>query len=48
MNLKPTVLEQELDTQNSTGKTYWEGRHLVYDDKQNRVGSAYVELVGYE
>lgn len=49
LRLEPTVLDQELDSQSSTGKTYWEGRHLVYDSQTRKnLGSAYVELVGYD
>jgi len=48
--LIPTVKEQELITQESTGVNYWEGRCLVREnaDDMTPTGSAYVELTGYD
>ena len=45
--LEPTVADQELDTKNSTGITYWEGSVRVLDENQKLVGRGYVELTGY-
>jgi len=44
VTVKPTVLEQEILSSNSTRITYWEGRNLVTGSHN---GQGYVELVGY-
>lgn len=47
--ISPTVPAQELFTPGSTGLSYWEGRARVeQSDKQELLGSAYIELVGYD
>ena len=47
--LIPTVNEQELRTNRSTGIAYWEGSNRVLDARTNRqIGRAYVELTGYD
>lgn len=45
----PTVRDQELVTEQTTGVTYWEGRNSVRGtwSGAEAKGSAYVELVGY-
>lgn len=46
----PTVKQQELMTEESTGVNYWEGRSRVEAAKSGRPvkGQAYVELTGYD
>ncbi|MCC6953330.1 MAG: carotenoid 1,2-hydratase, partial [Deltaproteobacteria bacterium] len=45
----PTVADQELDTKQTTGVTYWEGRcSVLADGDSTPLGEAYVELVGYQ
>jgi predicted secreted hydrolase len=38
---------QELDSRGSTGTVYWEGLSDLYDTRQRRVGSGYLEMTGY-
>ncbi len=38
---------QELDSRASTGTVYWEGLSDVFDAKQRRIGSGYLEMTGY-
>jgi predicted secreted hydrolase len=47
LHIKPSIPDQELITQKSTGVNYWEGRCLVYENGKH-AGNAYVELVGYK
>ena len=50
INLKPTVLDQELDTRATTGVIYWEGSQIVQATKAGAPvgGEAYVEITRYE
>ena len=50
LDVKPTVADQELQTDGSTGVTYWEGRTKVNGEIAGKPssGAAYVELVGYK
>ena len=50
LDLLPTVADQELQTDGSTGVTYWEGRTKVNGEIAGKPssGAAYVELVGYK
>jgi len=46
LELQPLFDDQELQTQGSTGVTYWEGAVTVHE--ANRViGRGYLELTGY-
>lgn len=47
--IRPEVLDQELDTRETTGVIYWEGANLVSGTLNGRPisGAAYVELTGY-
>jgi predicted secreted hydrolase len=45
-DLQPLIDDQELDTQSSTGVTYWEGAVSVYERGQP-IGRGYLELTGY-
>ena len=49
LTLAPTVANQELDTRETTGVTYWEGQVLVSGTKADVPieGRGYVELTGY-
>jgi predicted secreted hydrolase len=49
IDLKPVLLDQELDTRQSTGVAYWEGAVHVDGTKDGRPvkGRGYVELTGY-
>jgi len=49
IQLEPTVLDQELDTRQTTGVVYWEGSQTVTAtrDGQSLDGEGYVELTGY-
>ncbi len=47
LTISPTVKDQELVTEGSTGVSYWEGRAKVQENGANS-GRAYVELVGYK
>lgn len=49
LDLDPSMNDQELDTQASTGVTYWEGEVVVSGeiDGQPASGLGYVELTGY-
>jgi predicted secreted hydrolase len=53
IDLRPTVLDQELDTRETTGVIYWEGSQWVTGKHgpglrfNHVVGNAYVELTGY-
>ena len=44
LKIVPTVADQELDTQRSTGVTYWEGSVRVTGTQS---GKGYVEMTGY-
>lgn len=46
LDLQPLLDDQELDTQASTGVTYWEGAVRVFESDR-RVGEGYLELTGY-
>ena len=49
MTIVPTLRDQELRTNRSTGIAYWEGSNRVLDVRTNRqIGRAYVELTGYD
>lgn len=45
LEITPTVKDQELRVEGSTGASYWEGRCTVSGESVS--GNAYVELVGY-
>ena len=49
IDLSPTVADQELDTRQTTGVTYWEGSQVVRATRAGTPlgGEAYVELTGY-
>jgi predicted secreted hydrolase len=49
IELRPTVLDQELDTRATTGVAYWEGSQRVTATRDGQVlgGEAYVELTRY-
>jgi predicted secreted hydrolase len=49
LELAPTVLDQELDTRQTTGVVYWEGSHNVQGTHAGQLvsGKSYVELTGY-
>jgi predicted secreted hydrolase len=49
IDLRPTVPQQELDTQATTGVVYWEGSQVVTATRDGRPlgGEGYVELTGY-
>lgn len=49
VDLTPTVADQELDTQRTTGVIYWEGsQHVAASQAGSALsGDAYVELTGY-
>jgi RND superfamily putative drug exporter len=49
INLTPTVLDQELDTRQTTGVIYWEGSQIVTATRAGQTvnGEGYVELTGY-
>jgi predicted secreted hydrolase len=38
---------QELDSRRSTGNVYWEGLSDLFDARDHRVGSGYLEMTGY-
>ncbi|MCC7369627.1 MAG: carotenoid 1,2-hydratase [Chloroflexi bacterium] len=50
LTIRPVIPDQELNTQRSTGKIYWEGAQEVTGTRggQPLSGRGYVELVGYE
>ena len=49
MTIVPTLRDQELRTNRSTGIAYWEGGNRVLDVRTSRqIGRAYVELTGYD
>lgn len=49
LDIQPTVADQELITQRSTGITYWEGSIRIQGTQRGRPisGAGYVELTGY-
>jgi predicted secreted hydrolase len=49
IELRPTVLDQELDTRATTGVAYWEGSQVVRATRDGQAvgGEAYVELTRY-
>ena len=51
IELKPTILDQELDTRPTTGVAYWEGSQIVVGISQTGPtvisGEAYVEVTRY-
>ncbi|HET9851814.1 MAG TPA: lipocalin-like domain-containing protein [Candidatus Limnocylindrales bacterium] len=49
IELRPTVLDQELDTRATTGVAYWEGSQVVRATRDGKAigGEAYVELTRY-
>jgi predicted secreted hydrolase len=49
IELRPTVLDQELDTRATTGVAYWEGSQVVRATRNGEAvgGEAYVELTRY-
>jgi predicted secreted hydrolase len=49
LTLSPVLPDQELDTRNSTGETYWEGEITVEGQSHGKpiAGKGYVELTGY-
>jgi predicted secreted hydrolase len=38
---------QELDGRSATGTVYWEGLSELFDARQQRIGSGYLEMTGY-
>ena len=49
IDLFPTVLNQELDTRQTTGVVYWEGSQNVQAMRAGEIvtGKSYIELTGY-
>jgi predicted secreted hydrolase len=49
IRLRPTLVDQELDTRATTGVVYWEGSQVVTAERAGVAlgGEAYVELTGY-
>jgi len=39
--------DQELDSRGSTGGVYWEGLSALLDERGQRIGRGYLEMVGY-
>jgi predicted secreted hydrolase len=44
----PTLNDQELDTRGTTMIVYWEGSCEVFNQTNEKIGNAYVEMVGYD
>jgi predicted secreted hydrolase len=45
--VRSLMMEQELDSRNSTGTVYWEGLADLLDAQGRMVGRGYLEMTGY-
>ena len=45
--MRAVIVNQELDSRQSTGAIYWEGLSELIDSNGKRVGSGYLEMTGY-
>ena len=45
--VRAVIVNQELDSRQSTGAIYWEGLSELIDSRGKRVGRGYLEMTGY-
>ena len=45
--IMPDILDQEIYEGLPPTQTYWEGKSKVFDNRNNYIGDAFVELSGY-
>ena len=45
--MRAVIVNQELDSRQSTGAIYWEGLSELIDSRGKRVGRGYLEMTGY-
>ena len=45
--MRAVIVNQELDSRQSTGAIYWEGLSELIDSNGKRVGRGYLEMTGY-
>ncbi len=50
LDVQPSVADQEMQTQATTGVTYWEGSIMAVGTRQGRPirAKGYVEMTGYD